>query len=44
MLSPINGDVRLAIPSSSGSGSVSDDDAIVALHLFSKQRLESSLM
>nr|GLL31842.1 WD repeat-containing protein 74-like [Ipomoea trifida] len=44
VLSPINGDVRLAIPSSSGSGSVSDDDAIVALHLFSKQRLESSLM
>ncbi|XP_019152207.1 PREDICTED: WD repeat-containing protein 74-like [Ipomoea nil] len=44
VLSPINGDVRLAIPSSSGSGSVSDDDAIVALHLFSKQRLESSLL
>ncbi|CAH9106580.1 unnamed protein product [Cuscuta europaea] len=42
VLSPINGDVRLTIPSSSISSSVSDDDAIVALHLFRKQRMESS--
>ncbi|VFR00950.1 unnamed protein product [Cuscuta campestris] len=43
VLSSINGDVRLTVPSSSESSKASGDDAIVALHLFRKQRLESSL-
>ncbi|VFQ82274.1 unnamed protein product [Cuscuta campestris] len=43
VLSSIIGDVRSTILSSSKSSRASDDDAIVALHLFQKQRLDSSL-
>jgi hypothetical protein len=40
--SPINGDVRFSVPNVSDAGLQPEDDAVVGLHLFARQKLELS--
>lgn len=38
--SPINGDVRFTVPNVSDASLQPEDDAVVGLHLFARQKLE----
>ncbi|KAL9439016.1 hypothetical protein AB3S75_024638 [Citrus x aurantiifolia] len=42
ILNPLNGDLRVAISNAGDSGAQPEDDGIVGLHLFKRQREESS--
>ncbi|XP_044486699.1 WD repeat-containing protein 74 [Mangifera indica] len=42
ILNPLNGDLRLSISNVSDTGVRPEDDAVIGLHLFRRQRLESS--
>ncbi|KAH9720761.1 WD REPEATS REGION domain-containing protein [Citrus sinensis] len=42
ILNPLNGDLRVAISKAGDSGAQPEDDGIVGLHLFKRQREESS--
>ncbi|KAK4352841.1 hypothetical protein RND71_028359 [Anisodus tanguticus] len=42
VLSPVNGDVRASISNQNQSDKVSEDNSVIGLHLFRKERLDSS--